>query len=107
MNAHFFADGALRSANLNGVEYKDSLLWAKLRMKWTLFTRNTIWGWILAGSDYLLPWGTSTLNRVLASTYDLNYIRRAQVCWEVDDYSFLIEYDPTIQTNPPKGFETN
>jgi len=107
INAHLYADGAFRSSDQNGWEYSDALLWNKLRMKWSLFTRNTIWWWVLAGSNYVLPWGTTTINLSLASTYDLNYIRRAQVCWEVDDYSFLVEYDSTIQTNPPKWFQTN
>lgn len=107
INAHIYADGTLRSANSSGNEYNDSDLSIKLRMKGSLFTRNTIGGWILAGeSNYLLPWGATTVDIDLASIYDLNYIRRAQACWDIDDYSFLIEYDPSIQTNPPKWFTT-
>ncbi len=104
ISANIYADGTFRSANSSWIEYSDSQLDKKLILTWTLFTRNTIWGGILAGSDYILPGWSTTNNRILASTYDLNYIRRAQTCWEVDDYSFLIQYDPRIQSTPPKWF---
>lgn len=107
INAQIYTDGTFRSATVAWIEYNDSLLGTKLQMRWSLFTRNTIGWWILAGSNYLLPWWSSTSDIELASLYDLNYIRRAQVCWEVDDYSFLIEYDPRIQTNPPAWFQSN
>lgn len=107
INAQLYADGALLSANESWERYQDGQLGTKLHLKWTIFTRNTIGWWILAGSDYILPgWETST-DRILASIYDLNFLRRAQVCWEEDDYSFLIEYNPSIQINPPRWFQTN
>lgn len=106
INAHLYADGTLRSADINGIKYSDTDLWIKLRMKGSLFTRNTVWGWLLAGEgNYILPGGSTTLSREIASIYDLNYIRRAQECTDSDDYSFLVEYDPSIQLNPPKWFD--
>jgi hypothetical protein len=103
INAVIYADGALRSAKVNWNEYEDAELQKTLDIKWSVFSRNTIW-WAtkLAWKNYLLPWGKSTtLN--LAEKYDLNYIRKVSLC-NLDDYSVKITYDSRIQTNPPKGF---
>lgn len=105
--ANLYTDGTLRSANSWWIEYSDSDLDKKLYLKGWIFTRNTIWGAVSAGSDYILPGWSTTTNDILAKLYDLNYMRRAQICWEVDDYSFLIEYDPRVQSTPPKWFTVN
>ena len=102
IHAALYADGALRSARSNGTSYSDSVLWTKLRLKGVLFSKNTVWWAVAAWGDLLLPgWGITT-DVLLAKIYDLNYVRRAQTCG--DDYSFLIEYNPKIQSNPPKWF---
>ena len=86
----------------------------QLYMKWTLSTRNTI-GWaILAWWKYILPWWTQTDNFDLSMQYDLNYIRRWSLDWDknsnwlLDNWeyidSFIIEYNPNIQIDPPKLF---
>jgi len=105
INANIYAAWTFRSANASGGKYLDDDLWAKLHLNGSLFTRNTIWWGIDAGADFILPWWGTTPDIDLARVYDLNYIRRAQSCWVVDDYSFLIKYDPRIQINPPKWFE--
>jgi hypothetical protein len=86
------------------MKYADLELNKKLYLKGGIFTRNTVWGAVSAGSDYVLPGGSTTTNLELARIYDLNYMRRAHTCWEIDDYSFLVEYDSRIQSTPPKWF---
>jgi hypothetical protein len=68
-----------------------------------LFTRNTIWWATYIWWKALLPWGAEEEDVDLTRIYDLNYTRQVDVCWD-DDYAFRIEYNPRIQTNPPKGF---
>lgn len=99
-----YADGALISAKLDGSSYSDSELWQQLDFKWVLFTRNTIGGAVDAWWNLLLPWWWATTDKTLAQKYDLNYIRKPQLCG-VDDYAFKVEYDPNIQLDPPKGFQ--
>lgn len=100
--AYMYADGALRSAKSNGASYTTEELTKKLYLKWAIFTRNTVGGAVSAWSQFVLPWGTRTNNQNLAQIYDINYVRRSIACWT--DYSFLVEYNPQIQINPPKGF---
>lgn len=127
INAIMYSDGAFISANSAGQPYiKDTIdrtekLQTQLFMKGSLFTRNTIWGAILAGGNYILPGGTKiqtgSNDFEKAMIYDLNYIRRWNIwcdkstpknekCNDVWEYSdpFIIKYDPRIQTTPPKLF---
>jgi len=105
ISANIYTAWTFRSSNSAGGQYSDNQLWIKLHLNGSLFTRNTIGWWIDAWADFVLPWGGTTTDINLARIYDLNYIRRAQSCSVVDDYSFLIKYDPRIQITPPKGFE--
>lgn len=105
--ASIYADGALRSAKYNGSSYNDLELNTKLKMYGSLFTRNTIWGAVLWWEQYTIPGWQITSNFDLAEKYDLNYVRKIdKVCSgnPEDNYSFVIEYNPSIQTNPPKLF---
>jgi hypothetical protein len=108
INAVIYADWALRSANSSWKSYDDSYLWNRLSIKWSVFTRNTIW-WATWTEDkwYLLPWWKGLVKTIanfdLTQKYDLNYLRKTEIC-SYDDYSLLIEYDSKLQTNPPKGF---
>jgi hypothetical protein len=112
INAIIYADWALRSAkDSNWTSYtgdEDSMLTDTLDIKWSLFTRNTIW-WAtqLAWKSYLLPWGKELIKNLenfrLAEKYDLNYVRKVKLC-NLEDYSLKITYDPRVQTSPPKGF---
>lgn len=106
INAIIYADWTLRSANQNGDIYNDINLNKQLKLKWSLFTRNTI-GWaVKANNNYLLPGWKETTNFDLAEIYDLNYVRKvATDCssW-VDNYSFIIEYDNSVLIDPPKWF---
>lgn len=122
INAIIYADWWFISSNSSGVPYtSDSTdrsidLKNQLFMKWSLFTRNTIWGAILAGWNYILPWWTklssSDSNFDKAMIYDLNYIRRwKSKCLELSPWickytkwAFVIEYDSKVQTAPPKLF---
>lgn len=105
IHAMLFADGTFRSASLDGSSYEDIDLWTKLHLYGSLFSKNTV-GWAInAGGKYILPgWGKTT-NLQLAKIYDLNYIRRNKACGP-DEYSFLIQYNPNVQIDPPKWFFT-
>lgn len=129
INAVIYADWwIISSDNWNPTSYltdssyrTDSLSWS-LIIKWSMFTRNTIWWAILSNNNYLLPgWiniTESDANFNNAMIYDLNYLRTWKECispvinalWKVTCPSkkykttFIIEYDPKIQTNPPKLF---
>jgi hypothetical protein len=102
INAIIYADWALRSAKPNGEDYSEEELWDILTIYGTLFTRNTIWGWI----NMTLPGWQKTDDFDLAGRYDLNYVRQRPICNE-DDYSILIRYNPSVTTNPPKWFGSN
>ena len=105
INAIIYADWAFRSADKNWNIYQDSELNTRLKLIWSLFTRNTIWWAVKASTAYTLPWWQETTDFNLASVYDLNYIRKVNnLCNWPDDYSFLIKYNSSIQTDPPKGF---
>ena len=102
ITANVYADGALRSAKSDGTSYTDGELSKKLHLLWTIFTRNTIWWAVNTWTDFILPGWSTTTDVNLAKVYDLNYIRKSDICG--DDYSFLIEYNPKFQLNPPIGF---
>ncbi len=101
INAIIYADGGIFSTNWDDLSYQ-------LVIKWSLFTRNTIWGWVWICT---LPWGKLDETCELAKKYDLNYIRTWNV-WAFDNFdinewntdNFVIIYNPFIQNNPPKGF---
>lgn len=118
INAIIYADWWLISADSSWSPYtKDSTSRTKnldkqLYMKWTLFTRNTIWWSILAWWYYLLPWWTKTNDFDNAMIYDLNYVRRfnknciiKKVDWSCKYKDpFIIEYNSSVQSKPPKLF---
>ena len=89
------------------MSYNDNELESKLTFNGSLFTRNTI-GWaVIAGTSYTLPWWEEVSDFDLAEIYDLNFIRKVpKTCdWDDEnDYSFIIKYNSSIQTNPPKWF---
>jgi len=92
ISALIYADGVFRSAKSNGGSYSDDELIKVLKLKGSLFTRNTIWGAVKWNSSYLLPWWTNTNIFNLAEIYDLNYTRKVpNTCSLENDYSFLIE----------------
>jgi hypothetical protein len=110
INAIIYADWVFRSAKLNWKvleSYSDSELNKQLNLYWSLFTRNTI-GWAVKASlSYTLPGWKTTNSFDLAQIYDLNYTRKVpKTCdWnDKNDYSFIIKYNPSIQSNPPKLF---
>jgi len=107
INAVVYADWALRSSKENWKIYSDTELEKQLKLNWSLFTRNTI-GWAIKwNTNFVLPWWKLINDYDLASIYDLNYLRKVSVKCDLsknDGISFIIEYNPSIQTNPPKGF---
>jgi len=103
INAIIYADWTFRSAKVNWAFYNDSELSNRLDLYGSLFTRNTIWWAVKAWSNYTLPGWSVTTNQSLAENYDLNYVRKTSICG-INDYSFKITYNPTIQTNPLKWF---
>lgn len=91
---------------------------------WSLFSENTIWGSRLSTPTcpyYLTSW---TCDLVTAQKYDLNYLRRYYLVdtdtdwipdspawswiqvkgWDLAKYPVIIQYNPTIQSNPPPLF---
>jgi hypothetical protein len=104
INAIIYADWALRSADVNGNNYSDSRLLERLDLIGSVISRNTIW-WATQvwWTDYLLPWWAKTTDYDLSSIYDLNYLRKTPIC-RIEDYAFLIRYNPRVVTNPPKWF---
>ncbi len=86
---------------------KEKEMWEKqLKLSWALFTRNTIGWWVdWEKAEYIIPGGKKLWKsgRELSKKYDLNYIRKMKD--RCSEASFLIKYDTSIQTNPPKGFE--
>ncbi len=115
IHASIYADGAMVSTNAGipiwgSLSNRASQLQKQLYIKWALLTRNTLAGATLSDSRYMLPWGEYTTNQLLALQYDFHHIRRgANDCIEISgscpfsEY-FIIEYDPRINTNPPKLF---
>lgn len=103
IHALIYADGVVRSAKINWEKYSDSELSESLLVKWALFTRNTI-GWaVWVENDYLLPWGEKTQDFSLAEMYDLNFLRKTNLC-NPPHYSLRIEYNQEMITNPPAWF---
>ena len=88
----------------------------QLRLKWSLFSRNTIWWSIWNGTNFKLPWGETTTDFDEAVKYDLNYVRRGidwwdlnnsweiPDLWEFDNVGFILKYNSENQYNPPKLF---
>ncbi len=122
LNAIIYADWWLISVNNSWVPYttddstRISDLKNQLVMNWTLFTRNTIWWAIYAWWNYKLPWDKITTSFDKAVIYDLNYTRRwKNNCEKVSStdttckytWAFVIIYNSTAQSNPPKLFSNN
>jgi hypothetical protein len=110
INAVIYADWALiSSSSTTHSPYNYEELTKPLKIKWSLFTRNTI-GWSIEWTlgKILLPGGwqaTTDTDKILAWYYDLNNIRMWwSSCAEDAPFPLTIEYDSRIQTNPPKGF---
>lgn len=117
IHALIYADGWFISTDKDKKPYMNTSqaswdLQTQLVMKWSLFTRNTIWGAIK--QPYILPgwWNTSSFDS--AMLYDLNYIRRwknncekkisPQLECIYDKWAFVIVYDSSLQSSPPKLF---
>lgn len=108
IQALIYADGGILS---------DGTGQTQLRIKGSIFTRNTI-GWALwTSGNYILPGGSTTTDYDAARSYDLNFLRLGNALWdqngnsiedtgEYRDASTLIIADPNNQINPPKGFES-
>ncbi len=124
INAIIYADWWFISADSNWTAYiydsteRTNALQNQLTMKWSLFTRNTIWWAQYVWWYYTLPGWTKTQSFDKAMIYDLNYIRRwndwcnknasatdtdCTDIWEYEEW-FIIKYDSKIQTDPPKLF---
>lgn len=107
ISANLYSDWAIISANQYWNKYPDNQLDKQLKLYGNLFTRNTIWWAVLGWQNYTLPGWKTTNNYNLAEVYDLNYIRKVDnscLTPTQDNYSFIIEYNSSIQTDPPKLF---
>jgi len=117
IDAIIYADGWFISSKLANPYLIDNAtrtndLDKQLVLKWSIFTRNTVW-WAVKWSSwkYILPWWILTTDFNKAMVYDLNYSRRNNALWELNKdknswYSenFVLIYNPILQTNPPKWF---
>jgi hypothetical protein len=120
INALFYADWWIISSQ-NGNPYtEDSTsrtydLNNQLTIKWSIFTRNTIWWAVLSWWYYIMPGGSKTNDFDKAMIYDLNYLRRwnnwcdkdwNSVCtnnWEYREPVVII-YNSWLSINAPKIF---
>lgn len=134
LNTIIYSDWALFSLDPNksyttyqsDSSQRTSDLQKQLVIFWSIFTRNTVWWSILAGtSEYQLPWGKTTTDYDKSFIYDLNYIRRWNNWWDTGDIDWnwvpddwdwnqynkwfndplVVIYNSKIATNPPKWFE--
>lgn len=122
INAILYADWWFISSDINWIPYitntseRTASLNKQLVLKWSLFTRNTIWWSLLAWWTYILPGWSKLLdtneNFNKSMIYDLNYFRRWKdnceeeslwVC-KYKKWALVIEYDSRIQSKPPKLF---
>ena len=120
IQAYIYADAGFISANASGTPYatnttaRTSELSNQLILKGLLLTRNTIGGAIGDNNTYLLPGGIKTNDLDKAMMYDLNYVRRGFVGWDINNNNivdsgeykdaFVIIYDEAIRNNPPAIF---
>jgi len=111
INALIYSDGAI---------LKDTDSDKQLHIKWSLITRNTIWWAKVDKWKHKLPWWWETKDFNLARIYDLNYLRNGnKECLEKEnttdadwntieickyDEHLIIEYNPSLISNPPKLF---
>lgn len=111
INSIIYADWWLISSKLWNPYIIDSIertleLQKQLIINWNIFSRNTIWWAILAGWNYILPWWKNTSIFNNAMIYDLNYLRKwTDWCSSKCDKSLIINYNWSIQNNPPKLFK--
>lgn len=121
IKASIYADGWLISSNSSGIPYtsdtdeRTNVLENQLVIKWSTLTRNTI-GWAMKWDSwkYILPGWEQTTDFNKAMMYDLNYLRRSNIWWNLNkdknnnnSNNVVIIYNSSIQTNPPKWFTTN
>lgn len=121
ISAIIYADWWIISSNNNWIPYTSDTdtrtndLSNQLVIKWSTFTRNTIW-WAVKGTSgkYILPGWTLTSDFNKAMMYDLNYVRRSNDWWDLNkdknnnnSNNVVIIYNSIIQTNPPKWFTSN
>lgn len=115
IHAMIYADGWLISTSWwNVVSSQSSLrsssLSRQLYIKWSVFSRNTLWGSILTNGLYILPWGQTTSQQDIAVQYDLHHLRRwNNACIEISGVCrfpnyLIIEYDSRIVSSPPPLF---
>jgi hypothetical protein len=80
------------------------LLKNQLYIYWAVFSENTIWGSFK--TPPVCPYYVSSCTQEEAQKYDLNFLRswyeNNSATWE--NFPVIIKYNPSIQTNPPKGF---
>ncbi len=106
INSVIYADWSLFSADENGKRYDDSEIYKPLSINGSIFTKNTVWwaiAWNWASNTYKLPWQWITNDFKEAEKYDLNFLRKADLC-PVWSYSLKVTYDPYYTLYPPKGF---
>ncbi|MDD2486870.1 MAG: hypothetical protein PHS92_00665 [Candidatus Gracilibacteria bacterium] len=120
INALIYADGGLMSTDESGVLYtsdsaeRTEILKKQLVVKGSVFTRNTIGGSLeVSGGEYILPGLSKTTSFDKAMIYDLNAIRIGNEGYNTSPNkdvnqgkkgNFIIIYNSSNQTDPPKGF---
>ena len=115
IHAMMYADWAVVSTiNWSVIPYSSSQrseqFWNQLYIKWSIFSRNTVWWSQMIQDTYILPGGIVTQNRDLAAQYDFEQLRQ----WNNNCYEYLwvcrfpnytiIEYDSRIISSPPPFF---
>ena len=115
VHAFLYADGAVVSTiwwEVVSFEQTQSseYFWNQLYIKWSIFSRNTVWWSQIDEGSYMLPWGIRTEDSRLASRYDLSQLRQGNNnCYEYlwvcrfPNY-IIIDYDSRIISSPPPFF---
>jgi len=118
INAVMYADGGVISTNSGNpvswnVDDRNNLLIHQLTIVWSIFSRNTLAGAREESGNYMLPGSEMTSDQVLATQYDLYYLRRGNEWCSQDGDGFcdipqylIVEYDPRITSDPPPFFQS-
>ncbi len=123
LEAVIFADKSLLNYDGSNVVTDGRQLKNQFYFYWTLFSENTLWGYV----SQQCPYFVSNCDFDTAEKYDLNFLRSYYVYDSNDDgnldaanwnsyfnswdayfaYPVIFEYNSNIQNNPPDLFEIN
>ena len=116
IHAMVYTDGSVISTTptweivTSNISQRETQLTNQLYLKWSVFSRNTIWWAYEQDNQFTLPGWRITENQDLAVQYDLEHLRYWNSnCLEVEEVCrfpnyTIIEYDSRIISSPPPFF---